>query len=287
MRHLCSDVVLLQVLGVQTHFDVIHIKWHVMFMWQACDVHVTSMWCACDMHVMCMWYACVLVCSVGAGGSHLATCPSCHNFSSLVKAPDVMNKMLQGATCNFSPFPANLCELCSGMITCVPSRILSRPCCTPSPPMSLRWWNPGTQLILSTSSRKTMPKEELRGRVAVKYGAGDCRRVLGWMERKVQEWVEEESRVEGWIGRESRKKKNGDPPLCSSRLASTWWQGCNHVSVCVVCMCVREKRPQCDGPKHPCPHTHISRQCKTQGKHLPAHCGCLLFDCPVFILGGH
>ena len=49
----------------------------------------------------------------------------------------------------------------------------------------------------------------------------NCRRVLGWMERKVQEWVEEESRVEGWIGRESRKKQNGDPPLGGSCPAST------------------------------------------------------------------
>ena len=73
----------------------------------------------------------------------------------------------------------------------------------------------------STLLRKSMPKEELRGRVAVRCGAGDCRRVLGWMERKVQEWVEEESRVEGWIGRESRKKQNGDPPLGSSCPAST------------------------------------------------------------------
>ena len=32
----------------------------------------------------------------------------------------------------------------------------------------------------------------------------NCRRVLGWMERKVQEWVEEEWRVEGWIEKESR-----------------------------------------------------------------------------------
>ncbi len=30
----------------------------------------------------------------------------------------------------------------------------------------------------------------------------NCRRAVGWMERKVQGWVEEESRVEGWIGRE-------------------------------------------------------------------------------------
>ena len=162
-----------------------------------------------------------MVRSVGAGGSHLATCPSCHNFHQSSKAPDVMNKMLEVSTRNFSPFPANLCELFSGMITCVPSRILSRPCCTPSPPTSLRWWNPGTQPTLSTLLRKTMPEEELRGRVAVRCGAGDCRRVLGWMERKVQEWVEEESRVEGWIGRESRKKQNGDPPLCSSGPAST------------------------------------------------------------------
>ena len=66
-----------------------------------------------------------------------------------------------------------------------------------------------------------MPKEEWRGRVAVRCGVGDCRRVLGWMERKVQEWVEEENRVEGWIGRESRKKQNGDPPLGSSCPAST------------------------------------------------------------------
>ena len=136
-------------------------------------------------------------------------------FSSPVKAPDAINKMLEVSTCNVSPFPANLHEFFSGMITCVPSRILSRPCCTPSPPTSLRWWNPGTQPILSTSSRKTMPTEQLRGRVAVRRG------VLGWMERKVQGWVEEESRVEGWIERESRKKQPGDPPLGSSRPVST------------------------------------------------------------------
>ena len=127
-------------------------------------------------------------------------------FSSPVKAPDAMNKMLEVSTRNFSPFPANLCELFPGMITCVPSRILSRPCCTPSPPTSLRWWNPGTQPTLSTLLRKTMPKEELRGRVAVRCGVGDCRRVVGWMERKVQKWVE------GWrVGLKERvgRRKTG------------------------------------------------------------------------------
>ena len=64
-----------------------------------------------------------MVCSVGAGGSHLATCPSCHDLLQSSKGPDVINKMLEVSTCNVSPFPANLCELFSGMITCVPSRI--------------------------------------------------------------------------------------------------------------------------------------------------------------------
>ncbi len=130
-------------------------------------------------------------------------------FSSPVKAPDAMNKMLEVSTCNVSPFPANLREFFSGMITCVPSRILSRPCCTPSPPTSLRWWNPGTQPILSTSSRKTMPTNELRGRVAVRCGVGELWESVGWMERKVQGWVEEESRVEGWIERKSRGEWRG------------------------------------------------------------------------------
>lgn len=47
--------------------------------------------------------------------------------------------------------------LSPGTCIVVPSRILSRPCCTPSPPTSLRWWKPGTQLILSTSSKNTIP----------------------------------------------------------------------------------------------------------------------------------
>lgn len=32
-------------------------------------------------------------------------------------------------------------------------------CCTPSPPTSRRLWIPGTQLILSTSSRNTIPRK--------------------------------------------------------------------------------------------------------------------------------
>ena len=138
-------------------------------MWCSCDKHVMFMWQACDVHVMYMCDGMQCRCR-RQPPCHLSFLPQ---FSPVYKGPWCDEQDVAGGTCNFSPFPANLCELCSGMITCVPSRILSRSCCTPSPPTSLRWWNPGTQPILSTSLRKTMPKEELRGRVAVKCRAGE------------------------------------------------------------------------------------------------------------------
>ena len=76
-------------------------------------------------------------------------------LSSPLNAPDATNRMLVVSTCTASPL--NFLVLLSGTFTMVPSRSLSMPCCTPSPPTSLSWWMPGTEPILSTSSRNTMP----------------------------------------------------------------------------------------------------------------------------------
>ena len=79
-------------------------------------------------------------------------------LSKPLKAPDAMNRMFVVSTCITSPF--NFREFLSGTLTMVPSNILRNPCCTPSPPTSLSWWIPGTLPILSTSSKKIIPKTE-------------------------------------------------------------------------------------------------------------------------------
>ena len=79
-------------------------------------------------------------------------------FSSPLNAPEAMKRMFVVSTVTTLSALA-LRELLSTILTEAPSRILSSPCCTPSPPTSRRWWKPGTQLILSTSSRNTMPAQ--------------------------------------------------------------------------------------------------------------------------------
>ena len=78
-------------------------------------------------------------------------------LSSPVKAPEPMNSILVVSMGMVSPLI--FLEFLSGTMTVVPSSILRSPCWTPSPPTSLTWWcGVDTQAILSTSSRKTIPK---------------------------------------------------------------------------------------------------------------------------------
>lgn len=71
-----------------------------------------------------------------------------------LKAPEKMKRMLVVSTSMvFFPLP-----LRSGTLMTAPSIIFRRLCCTPSPPTS-RWnWPPFLELILSTSSKNTIPE---------------------------------------------------------------------------------------------------------------------------------
>lgn len=42
-------------------------------------------------------------------------------------------------------------------------------CCTPSPPTSLKLCTPGTQPILSTSSKNTIPEKAMQREVRINY----------------------------------------------------------------------------------------------------------------------
>ena len=73
-----------------------------------------------------------------------------------LKAPEKMKRMLVVSTSMvFFPEP-----LRSGTLMTAPSIIFNRLCCTPSPPTS-RWnWPPFFELILSTSSKKIIPRKQ-------------------------------------------------------------------------------------------------------------------------------